>query len=494
VKPTATWIAVLAGLLLTAGGVGYWIGSHRALVEALPWLGRGTAVTGTAATEQRPILYYKHPGGSPEFSPVPKKDEQGRPYLPVYEDEDAQATPVAAPPPREKPGKPAGKGRILYYRNPMGLPDISPEPKKDPMGMAYVPVYEGETEDEAGTVRVSPERVQRLGVRVETVARLPLRRTVRAVGTVQFDERRMAAIAPKFEGWIEGLIVNTAGQAVAKGEPLMRVYSPDLMQAQQEYLIALGKIQDLKDSGADTQALARRLADGALRRLRYLDIPEEDLARLQRDGAISRRLTLSSPIAGVVTEKKAIEGMRFMPGEALYQIADLSHMWVVAEVFEQDLALVRAGQEARVAVTTYPGRTFSGQVAFIYPTVSAESRTARLRVELANPDGALKANMFASVEIAAAVGGSDEMAVPDSAVLDSGVRQVVLVERAPGLYAPRPVRLGPRNGGYVQVLSGLELGERIVVGANFLIDAESNFRAALQTFAPPAAPARREGP
>ena len=370
--------------------------------------------------------------------------------------------------------------KILYYRNPMGLPDTSPVPKKDPMGMDYIPVYEGEDEQASGNqIRISTEKVQRLGVRTEPAEMKELTRTVRAVGTLGVDERRITTVAPKFEGWIERLHVNTTGQSVARGAALMDVYSPDLITAQQEYLIAARGVEAVKEGGPEIQASMLRLMSGALERLRNWDISERELQQLEKSGAAIRRtVTLRSPVSGIVVEKPALKGMRFMPGDALYQISDLSSLWVLADIFEQDLGLVQPGQAAKITVEAYPGKTFSGKVAFFYPTVTAETRTGKVRIELPNPGGLLKPAMYASVELAAG-NRRKVLAVPSSAVIDSGVRQIILVQIGEGRFEPRDVKLGATADEYIEVLEGVKQGEQVVVAANFLIDAESNLKAAI---------------
>ena len=377
------------------------------------------------------------------------------------------------------------KGRILYYRNPMGLADTSPVPKKDATGMDYIPVYEGEVsgpEMPPGTVKISLDKVQLLGVRTEPAEPRELRRTVQAVGTVQANERLLYRVAPRFEGWIEKLYVNTTGQAVGRGQPLMEVYSPDLVAAQEEYLIALRGAKDLKDSGPEAQALMQRLAEGVLRRLRNWEISEQELRALQQEGKPRRLLTYRSSANGVVLQKPGVQGMRFMPGDVLFEIADLSSVWVLADVSEQDIGLVRVGQEAKLRTVAYPDKTLAGKVVFLYPTIDTETRTAKVRIELANPGALLKPAMFADVELVADAARAKTLAVPESAVLDSGTRQVVLVRRGEGLFEPRTVKLGLRADGYVAVNEGLKAGEEVVVRANFLIDAESNLKAALETF------------
>ena len=358
-------------------------------------------------------------------------------------------------------GKPA-----KLYRNPMGAPDTSPMPKKDSMGMDYIPVCEdGERTQDSGVLKISLDRVQRLGVRTEAVEERPLLRSVRTFASVQYDERRQTVIAPKFGGWIEKLYVNATGDVVAPGQKLFDVYSPELNVLQQEFVLSHG----MQGAGA---------ADG---RLRNLDYPEAELEKLRRGERAPHAIAVSAPAAGTVIEKMAVEGMRYQPGETLFRIFDTRTMWVLAEIYEQDLRFVKAGDMARVTVNAWPDRPFEGKVIFIYPNVGKESRTARLRIEVANPDGLLRADMAATVEIDSPIEGR-WVTAPDSAIIDTGKRQVVLVERGEGKYEPRPVKLGARVPGYAQVLEGLNPGERVVTSATFLIDAESNLRAALATF------------
>jgi len=359
-------------------------------------------------------------------------------------------------------GKPA-----KLYRNPMGAPDTSPVPKKDSMGMDYIPVCDdaGAPENDA-TVKVSLDKVQRLGVRSEAVEERVLARTVRAFASVQYDERRQAVIAPKFGGWIEKLHVNATGDTVAEGQKLFDVYSPELNVLQQEFALSRGM---QGPAGA---------ADG---RLRNLDYPEAEFEKLRRGERPPRTISVLSPVAGTVVEKTAVAGMRYQPGDTLFRIIDTSVMWVLAEVYEQDLGFVKVGDMAKVTINAWPHRPFPGRVTFIYPAVGKDSRTARLRIEVANPNGLLRADMAATAEIEAPIPGR-WVAVPDSSIIDSGKRQIVLLERGEGRYQPVQVKLGARASGYVQVLDGLAPGERVVTSATFLIDAESNLRAALAAF------------
>ncbi|MDO8932228.1 MAG: efflux RND transporter periplasmic adaptor subunit [Rhodocyclaceae bacterium] len=394
-----------------------------------------------------------------------------------------QATTASAPATAE--GQSARK--LLYYRNPMGLPDTSPVPKKDSMGMDYIPVYDGE-EPAGGDLKIGTDKVQKLGVRTEAVTLRELARQVRASGRVEIDERRIHAVAPRFEGWVERLYVNATGQPVAKGQPLFEVYSPELVSAQREYLVAAKGVATLKDAPAEAQTAMRQLAEASLTRLSNWDISAEQIKALAAGGEARRTLTYRAPVGGVVLEKKALAGMRFSPGESLYQIADVSSVWVLADVFESDIGLVKTGQKVRVAINAYPDKTFTGTIAYIYPTLNAATRTVPVRIELANPGGLLKPAMYASVELA--VGASGKVAtVPLSAVIDSGTRQVVLVQKAAGRYEPRAVKLGARSDDYVEVREGLNEGDQVVVAANFLIDAESNLKAALSGFGGPDATA-----
>ena len=369
--------------------------------------------------------------------------------------------------------------KLLYYRNPMGLPDTSPVPKKDPMGMDYLPVYEGDEEAvDDGGLRISPGKVQKLGVRTAPARLQMLDRSVRASGRVEIDESRTYTVTAKFEGYIERLHVNTSGQPVGRGQPLFEVYSPELVSAQREYALAVQGVGKLNEAGGEAQGAMQQLAESSLQRLKNWDISEEQVRALAKSGDAKRTLTFRSPVAGIVTDKKAVQGMRFMPGETLFQIADTSSVWVQADVFEQDIAAVNVGQKAKIRINTYPGEVFEGRIAYVYPSLKAETRTVPVRIELPNPKGKLKPAMFADVDIPAG-GVAPVLTVPASAVIDSGARQVLIVQLAEGRFEPRPVKLGQRGGEFVQVLDGVREGEQVVVTANFLIDAESNLKAAL---------------
>ncbi len=293
-------------------------------------------IAGIASAQTAP-LYYQDPSGKPAYSAAPKKDAQGRDYRPVYKD--------APPAPAETAAAlPTSKGKILYYRNPMGLPDTSPAPKTDSMGMDYIPVYEGDAA-EAGIVKIAPGRIQQLGVRTEVAAERTMTRPIRAVGTVALDERRIAVVAPRFEGWIERLLVDTTGQPVRKGEPLAQVYSPDLRLAQQEYRVAQDAARRAGEADGMVHGNTNAIADAVLQRFRNWDVAPA--------GGKSGFM-LTAPMDGIVLEKQAVDGLHFAAGDTLYRIGDLSTVWVLADVFEQDLGLVRPGEEARITARGSP--------------------------------------------------------------------------------------------------------------------------------------------
>jgi len=388
----------------------------------------------------------------------------------------AAATPASAAPAR----------KLIFYRNPMGLPDTSPTPKKDSMGMDYIAVYEGEDDGDADAsgpgspsgMQLSTEKVQKLGVRTEAASLRLLGRVVRASGRVEADERRIHVIAPRFEGFVERLHVNVTGQAVSRGQPLFEAYSPEMVSAQREYTIAMQGLHAMKDAGAQAQGGMQQLAEASLLRLRNWELSPAQISALTKTGEPQRTVTFPSPATGVVTVKKALQGMRFMPGDELYQVTDLSAVWVMADLAEQDIGQVKTGAMARITTTAYPNETFQGRITYIYPTLNAQTRTVPVRLELANPGGKLKPAMFAQIELP--VGGSRPvLAVPDSAVLDSGTRRIVIVQTAPGRFEPREVELGERGENGVEIRKGVREGEQVVVAANFLIDAESNLRAAV---------------
>ena len=456
-------VMLIAGVIAGAAG-GYWYARPSPVVAA-PVAKSETPDAG------RPALYYRDPSGAPFWSAVPKKDAAGRDFLPVYDDDKASFYPA-----ERKKDADAGPRRVLYYRNPMGLPDRSPVPKKDNMGMDYIAVYEGDEADDGKTIKISLDKIQRSGVRTEKAAERSIVQPVRAVGTVKYDERRLTVVTLRADGYIEDLFVNATGQPVKKGDPLFRLYSPDIQTAQSDLIVSAGVKPNLS-SGIGTQ--------GTVQRLRNLGVPDERIEEVRTGGKNPRTIDWPSPATGTVIFKGVMNGQKAMAGAELYRIADLSQMWVIAEVPESDLASIAIGTPATVTVRAYPTAPIAGRVAFIYPDIKPETRTARVRIELPNPDGRLKIDMYADVVFQTGSQGGPKVAVPASAIIDSGTRQVVLIAKGEGRFEPRPVTVGRRGDGYVEIISGVDMGEDVVTSATFLIDAESNLKAALQAFSQP---------
>jgi Cu(I)/Ag(I) efflux system membrane fusion protein len=340
--------------------------------------------------------------------------------------------------------------------------------------------------EEVPQIEISPEQQQLIGVKTFKVAAKPMQKIIRTVGRIEADEQKLTTINTKVEGWIEKLYVDYTGRYVRKGEPLVEIYSPELLATQQEYLSILkwtvkqtvpadrpssepvSELRDMitKDAKA-TLAAARE-------RLRLWDISEEQINRIEETGKPVRTLILYSPVSGYVTQKVAIQGMKVMPGEKLFDIADLSTLWIVADIYEYELPFVRVGQQARITLSYFPGREMVSRIDYIYPTISADTRTAKVRLTLQNPKGAFKPQMFTNVEIRIDLG--KKLVVPESAVIDTGVEQVVYVDRGNGVYEPRVVQVGLRADGAVEVLRGLKGGEKVVSSANFLIDSEAQLK------------------
>ncbi len=462
-KRLLTALALTVGLAL---GAAWTASGGRRAVRA--------AVTSPAAADRTP-LYYRDPSGAPRWSAGPRKDDHGRDYLPVYDDD--QATPVET-----KSQQQAGSRRILYYRNPMGLADTSPVPKTDPMGMNYIPVYEGDDSDD-GTVKLSPGKIQRTGVKSEPVARRTIRVSVKAPGTIQLDERLVSVIAMRAESFIQKVADVTTGTRVKAGQPLMEIYSSAVAAAAAEYLATIT---------SKTVGGVEIYGRGSRQRLVNLNVPEQVIAEMEKTHIAPVTIRWSAPRDGIVLERNAVEGMRASPGDVLFRIADTSVVWALVDVAERDLGNIAVGQPVTVRARSFVGRAFLGKIAVIYPQVNRDTRTVRVRVELNNLDAVLLPDMYVDAEIDTAH-STPVLAVPDSAVLDTGSRQTVLVDKGEGRFEPREVKLGRRGGGYIEVRDGLADGEAVVTSANFLIDAESNLKAALKGFAETAPQAAEPG-
>jgi Cu(I)/Ag(I) efflux system membrane fusion protein len=462
--------------MVVAAAAGYW-GGHVGLID-VP--GLKSPMAGMAQQPAGPIIYYRDPNGRPVYSLTPRRTDDGKDYVAVHASEDVSVEP--------KPASEAQAGRkIIHYRNPMGLPDISPVPKKDSMGMDYIAVYEGE-QDDGNAVKVSPGKLQRTGVKTELVGRLPITQTIKAPGVIAFDERKLSVVAMRFDGFINKVAPVTSGTHVKKGEPLMSVFGQELLNAGVQLVVEEVTGWKGPENEEATAPSARRdprsRVVGARRRLDNLQVPPGVVEEIKRTRRVPDAVTWTAPQDGIVLERKAVDGQAFKSGDVLFRIADHSLVWVMADVAEGDIGAVKPGQAVSVGMRSYPGRVFKGKVAVVYPHLMKETRTARVRIEMPNPDLALLPDMYGDVEIAT---GSDEsvVIVPTSSVIDSGSRQVVIVELGEGRFEPKDVKLGRRGSGYVQVLDGIQEGDSVVVDGNFLIDAESNLNTALKALTAP---------
>ncbi len=329
-----------------------------------------------------------------------------------------------------------------------------------------------------GTVQITPERQQLIGVKFGIVEMRPLEKVIRTVGRVDYDERKVVTVSPKIGGWIEDLYVDFTGRFVKKGEPLLTIYSPELVSTQEEYLIALRARKDLiKSPFPEVAESGNSLAESAKRRLKLWDISDDQIKAIEESGQAQKTLTLYSPFTGFVLEKMAYKGMNVMPGMALFKIADLSVVWLYADIYEYELPFIRVGQQAAIQLSYLQGETFTGKAIYIYPSLDPNTRTAKVRFEFPNPHGKLKPEMYANVEIKVHLGR--RLVVPEGAIIDTGLRQMAIVDKGNGYFEPREVMVGAKVDDYYEIIKGLKAGERVVTSANFLIDSESKFKEAV---------------
>ncbi len=439
---------------------------------------RGGAASGNTAEKQRYQcpMHPSYVSDRPGQCPICKMD-----LVPMAPAANAAGSPAAVPAPST-----SGR-RILFYRSPMDPSVHSPVPAKDSMGMDYVPVYadEGATSMVAGRamVALSPERRQLLGVRSEPVSRRHLEQSLRTVGRVAVDERLLHHVHTKYEAYVEKLYVNFVGQFVRRGDHLAALYAPELVATQQEYLLAYRAQQRLTASPIPSVARGGAdLLEAARQRLLFWDMAPEDIVALEKSGNVSRTVDLHAELPGYVIQKAAIHGMRVTPADTLFDIADLSRVWILADVYESDLPLVRVGMAAEATLPDDPGRVFRGPIAYVDPFVDPATRTVKVRIDLANATGALKPDMFANVLLRRDLG--TQLFVPESAVLKPGDRQLVFVDEGDGRLAPREITTGERVEGGYAVRAGLREGDRVVTSANFLIDSESSLKAAIAAVSP----------
>ena len=483
-------------LLLLAGGGGYLAGLFG------PGEGDHQKVAKTVdqyMCPMHPQIISDRPGSCPICSmdlvktePAHKVQTPVAPWATSTKDEledlFGEAEEAAAP-------EPKGERTILFYRNPMDPTITSPTPAKDEMGMDYIPVYSDSVQSpleggEGGaatpgpgveglaTIRVGEEALKLSGVQTAPALEETVKRTVRTVGIVVPDETRVRHVHTKVNGWIETLTTNFTGQTVKEGEPLLSIYSPELLATQEEFLAAKRAATGLSNSANPTvKAMGQELLQAARRRLELFDVPASFIDELEKKGSRQRTVTLKAPISGFVTAKGVYEGQQVEPGMELFTITDLSHVWIEADLYEYEAGLVKVGQEATLTLAYEPGTTLKGTVAYVFPYLTPESRTLKVRFDFPNPELKLKPQMYADVTLALAQ--APGVTIPDSALIDTGVRQVVFVETTAGTFEPRQVKVGVRGGGKVQIVAGIKAGEQVVVKANFLLDSESRLRAAL---------------
>jgi len=395
----------------------------------------------------------------------------------------------------------AASAKKILYHCPMHPNYISDHPGDCPIcGMSLVPIQDEKTGQHAATtgnvtppgpavagqasIYLDPEKQQLIGLRTEQVRREPLDKTVRVAGQVTADESRVSRVFSKVSGWVDKLYVNFTGATVKKGQPLLTIYSPELVSTQEEYLLALRARKTLKDSSfADVAGSGDSLVEATRRRLELWDISASEISRIEKAGRPIKTLTLYSPASGYVMEKSVLEGQKIDPSSSLMTVADLSQVWVQAEFYEQDASLVRVGDRAALSVNTYPGRSWSGIIDYIYPSVDPQTRTLRARLRFPNPGMVLKPGTYANVEITKHLG--QRLTIPEDSVLDSGTRQIVFLSKGDGHFEPRQVTVGERAGGRRVVLAGLRAGEVVVSSGNFLVDSESRLKSAMQGMSSP---------
>ena len=476
---TPSRVAATLSLAVLLGGGGYWAGTND-LGERLGLDVVEPALATPDVAMSAPsgaVIYYRNPDGLPQFSALPKNTDDGRPFLAVRESEDVSFGDTAAKPNKtaeaaETGAKPAER-KVLYYRNPMGLPDTSKVPKKDSMGMDYIPVFDGDQGD-ASTVKVSLGKLQRTGVKTATAEMVSISRKIKVPGTVTVDERLVSIISMRTDSFVDDVADVTTGGHIRKGEKLFRFYSREIATAASEYAAGRGDVRGSGDAGS------------ALR-LRNLGVPQEVIDSVANTRQVPPSITYVAPRDGIVLERMATTGMMAKPGDVLFRIADISNVWVLADVPEYDLASVRNGAEVNVTVRSLPGKTFKGVVDLIYPQVDMQTRTTKVRIELPNPNGELLSNMYAEVEIEAGA-PKPVVAVPNSAIIDTGDRQVVFIDRGDGKFEPKNVTLGVRGDDKTEIAKGVAAGDKVVVAANFLLDAESNLNSALSAMTEEAKP------
>ncbi len=430
----------------------------------------GTAEQASAVKKQPKILYYVDPMNPSNKSDKPGKAPCGMDLVPIYDEEQAPAAVKKQP-------------KILYYVDPMNPSNKSDKPGKAPCGMDLVPVYDEEESGAGagdlppGTVKINPDKQQMIGVKLSEASEMEISKTVRAVGRAAFDETRVAHVHTKFPGWVDKVYVDFIGKLVRKGQPLLSIYSPELVSTQQELFIAKKSMDILKGSEfGDFGSRSGSLYNATRERLKYWDISDSQINRIERNGTPLKTLTLYSDLDGFVVARNVFAGQQVAPETDLFVIADLSDVWIMAEIYEYEIPSISLGQKVSVTFPSFPGKAFTGKVTYISPEMDPKTRTLQIRVELANRDFKIKPDMYANVELKLDYG--KKLSIPQEAVLDSGTDQRVFVAREGGYFEPRKITPGPSVDGRLIVLDGLKAGEQVVTSANFLIDSESQLKSA----------------
>lgn len=427
-----------------------------------------------AGEGERNVLYWRAPMDPTEIYDQPGKSKMGMDLIPVYADEvEGQEAPADE-----------GERKILYWQAPMNPTEIYDSPGKSAMGMDLIPVYEDEAGmGSGGIVSIDPATVQNMGVRTAPVERMDFTRTIRTVGKVEYNEETLYLVNIKISGWIEKLHVDFVGKSVQKGDSLLEIYSPELVTTQQEYLLALKNFRQVAESDfPSVKEDAEQLLESTRQRLEYWDIPSSEIERLEQTGEVRKTVLLKSPATGIVVEKHVVEGAHLKPGMDLYQIADLSTVWVHASVYDNELPWITEGQAATMELSYLPGQTYRGRVSYIYPYLREKARDVHVRLVFSNPNLSLKPGMYVNVQLQGR-SMSDAMVIPSEAVIRSGERTVVFVVREPGKFEPREIRIGEEGGPdnrYARVLSGLLDDDVVVTSAQFMLDSESRLQEVIQ--------------
>ena len=443
----------------------------------------GTASQPAGAPSERKVLYWYDAMNPQRRYDKPGKAPDGMDLVPKYADDTSGAQGAGLSSQQSATPAAPGERKVLYWYDAMNPQRTYDKPGKAPDGMDLLPKYaEG---DEAamsklpvGTVKISAQKQQLIGVRTATVQREELVRTLRTVGQVTADERTLVRIHLKVSGWIENVYADYVGQLLKKGQPLFTIYSPDLVATQEEYLIAKRGETALGNSQFSEVAQgSKSLLNSARARLKLWDISDEQIKKLDESRQMSRTMTYYSPTDGFILERKAYPQTAITPDTDLYTIADLSNIWINAEVYEFEVPYIRVGQTAQAQLSYYPGKTYTGKVTYIYPTVDPVARTVKVRLELPNPKYELKPQMFANVEFKIDYG--KQILLPQEALLDSGQKQYVFLAHGDGMFEPRQVETGAKLDGKVLITSGLKPGDTVVLSGNFLIDSESRLKSAM---------------